>query len=310
MSELNREKKTEIKKQASEYYGQIKAEKKRLSTALSKYEKIAASLADSASKYERAAKKYNKKPTEKNRLSYSSAKSEVVSCISSQSNAAKQINASIEYVNEKYVAIADMLAAVKKNGSRAPERKRAAFLRGIAVQVEDAIRLLSRVDISEFDIELGEVASPASDVRVEESSMEKRSAHTIYGAVTHARLDLKLCLKNCKKLARRLVRCGKKYLKIKAKRISGRRISDARLSAKKEKYLKALSSYNASAAEMNYALDFACDHYEELKEVLSADRKRASARIAAEYERCVKSTAKKVSRINSSMKKLGVPSAK
>ena len=311
MSELKREKKTEIKKQTSEYYGQIKAEKKRLSSALGKYGKVVSSLAGSVSKYERAMKKYDRKSTVKNRLACNERKSEVVKSVISQGKAAGEINSSIAYINEKYIAIADMLAAVKKDGAGVPERQRAKFLRGVALQVEDATALLSSVNIPEIDIETGEIVSPSrADVSPETETTENRDAHTIFGGVTDARIDVKLCLKNCKRLARGLVRSGEKYLKLKAKKASGARGNiDSRLNTKREAYLNALFKYNASAAEMNCALDLTCDHYEELKEVLSAERKRASARVAAEYEKCIKSTAKKVSKINLSIKKLGIPSA-
>lgn len=311
MSELKREKMTEIKKEASKYYGQIKAEKKRLSSDLGKYEKVAASLASSVSKYERAMKKYDKKSTEKNRLAVSSAKDGAMKSLNAQGDAARKINSSIEYINGKYIAIGDMLAAVKKNGARVPERQRASFLRGIAAQLEDATALLSNVNIPEFDMENVEVASPVMADAGSEKVAEERSAHTIYGGVTDARLALKHCLRNCKKFAGRLVRSGKKYLKVKAKKESGRGVNiDARLQAKREAYLNALAKYNDSAAEMNLNLDLACDHYEELRELLSVDRKKASARVAREYERCIKSTTAKVSKIKLSMKKLGIPSAK
>lgn len=309
MSNLNKENKAEIKRMAAGYYKRIRGWKKELSSALSAYKKAAIPVKGAVEKYERAMKKYNMRPVEKNRLICHCAKEKLVDAALKHNDAAKIVNSLVERIDAKYDKIADLSLKLDGRESVKAINRKMSFLRKTTSEINEAEQIVAGINLPGIDEQTREIISwKRSKEELAPKYDKSWDAHDIQDAINEEKVELGFHARSCEALARKLSKSAEAYNKAKSlydARSNSRR--ELALSMAKDDYLKAEKEYNEAATCMNRCIDSVFDGYDCLKTTLSAKRKRAALRIATEEDRYKESLKAKLEKINKPIKKTKIP---
>lgn len=309
MSNLNKENKAEIKRMAAGYYKRIRGWKKELSSALSAYKKAAIPVKGAVEKYERAMKKYNMRPVEKNRLICHCAKEKLVDAALKHNDAAKIVNSLVERIDAKYDKIADLSLKLDGRESVKAVNRKMSFLRKTTSEINEAEQIVAGINLPGIDEQTREIISwKRSKEELAPRYDKSWDAHDIQDAINEEKVELGFRARSCEALARKLSKSAEAYNKAKSlydARSNSRR--ELALSMAKDDYLKAEKEYNEAATDMNRCIDSVFDGYDCLKTTLSAKRKRAALRIATEEDRYKESLKAKLEKINKPIKKTKIP---
>lgn len=309
MSNLNKENKAEIKRMAAGYYKRIRGWKKELSSALSAYKKAAIPVKGAVEKYERAMKKYNMRPVEKNRLICHCAKEKLVDAALKHNDAAKIVNSLVERIDAKYDKIADLSLKLDGRESVKAVNRKMSFLRKTTSEINEAEQIVAGINLPGIDEQTREIISwKRSKEELAPKYDKSWDAHDIQDAINEEKVELGFRARSCEALARKFSKSAEAYNKAKSlydARSNSRR--ELALSMAKDDYLKAEKEYNEAATGMNRCIDSVFDGYDCLKTTLSAKRKRAALRIATEEDRYKESLKAKLEKINKPIKKTKIP---